>query len=140
MPLTCERCGTFLNDPAAVLYSDAGEPMCFACRERIDAQRSEASHARRLVGAATGALFTAVIGVPISFFFVIGAMIFSVPAMGVAWRMRQQPPTVSTIAALGARWRYVQFATIATLLIGALGVALMLFNLVDLVSDLRGGR
>lgn len=132
MQTTCERCGTFLTDPATILYSDAGDPMCFECRERIDEARRDETYARRLVGTATGALFSAVIGLPIAFFFVVGAMFFSVPAIGVAWRLLKTPQTERAIAGMGVRWRYVRFACIAALVIGGLGVALMIFNFANL--------
>jgi hypothetical protein len=137
-PPTCIRCGVFLNSATDVTYSDEGEPMCVACRERIDLDRKERREARTLVGLGLSSLGGALIALPTSLFFVLAAIPFSVSGMLCLRGLKAAPPGV--ISAFGGRRPMVRVAATLGVAVSVLTVAVMVVQIGLLLLDSRAHR
>ena len=136
---SCIRCGVFLNAATDVTYSDEGEPMCVACRKRIDLDREERREARTLTGLALSSLGGALIGLPTSLFFVLAAIPFCFPAFGTGMLclrgLKAAPPGVVT--ALGSRLPLVRLAAMMSVVVSVLTVVIMVAQIGLLLLDSR---
>jgi len=134
----CARCGVFLESKADLTWSDDGEPMCVACRNRIDLGRREAALARRITSAVLSSLVGALIGLVAAVLIVFGALL-CVPAFGTGlWALRalrSAPPSV--LAALGPRLVLLRVANVASLVLSGLGVVVLAVHVVLFVLRQR---
>ena len=131
----CVRCGTFLVAATDVTYSDEGDPMCVACRERIDLESRERRESRTLISLAASSLGGAIFGLPVSFFFILGGLFFSVPAFGTGMlclrQLRASSPGVLT--ALGGRRPIVRAAASVGVGLAGLGVVMLVVQILDVL-------
>lgn len=136
-PVPCSRCGTFIRDRSELLYSDAGDPMCPACRRASDEPRRQVLRARThpLVWRTLGAAFWSIAGLPVALLILGGAVVTSMPALStglvVLGNLRRDE---ELRAELGARLRLVRISAWVSVVFGSLGGLATLVRLAELLS------
>lgn len=130
-PVPCSRCGTFIRERGELLYSDDGDPMCVACRKKLDEPRRLRAATDPIVWRALGAAFWAVVGLPVAIVFLAGALFGSVPALStglvVLSQLRGDPELRER---LGARHRLVWASAWVAVVFGLLGTLAVITNVV----------